>query len=145
MRLTLPTTQYQPLTGSPAVTRNEQGQFIWPLTNIDVSSAYGMRHGRLHTGIDLRAPAGTAIKVSATGRVKFVGYKNGYGHIVVIDHGQGIETAYGHNRRNLVDEGQRVYQGQTIATVGKSGNATGYHVHFEIRHRGKALNPIRYL
>lgn len=117
--------------------------FIWPLNRIDVSSHFGRRRGRLHNGIDLRAPLGTPIHASADGRVKSSRYNRGYGHMIVIDHGNGVETAYAHNSRNLVKTGQRVKQGQVIARVGKSGNATGYHVHFEFRRQGLALNPVR--
>ncbi len=116
--------------------------FIWPLSRIDISSSFGYRGGDLHTGIDLRAPSGTKIYASATGRVAYSGTKRGYGRMIVIDHGAGIETAYAHNMRNLVNVGQQVKQGQVIATVGRSGNATGYHGHFEVRRLGKPINPV---
>ena len=119
--------------------------FIWPLAEFEVSSHFGRRRGRLHAGIDLRAARGTPIRAAAAGRVKFSGYNRGYGYLVVIDHGGGIETAYAHNHRNLVEQGQRVQQGNTVATVGRSGNATGYHVHFEYRKYGQALDPVRHL
>ncbi len=119
--------------------------YIWPLNKFQISSHYGYRGGHLHTGIDLRAPRGTSIYASAGGRVIFSGNQRRYGHIIVIDHGGGIETAYAHNSRNLVAKGQRVKQGQLIARVGRSGNATGFHVHFEFRRYGKAVNPIRHV
>ena len=119
--------------------------FVWPLNRIEVSSRFGRRKGRLHAGIDLRAPQGTPIYASADGRVIFSGYNRGYGHMIVIDHGRGIETAYAHNSRNIARKGQRVKQGQIVARVGRSGNATGYHVHFEFRKHGQALNPVRYV
>ena len=119
--------------------------FIWPLNTINVSSRYGYRRGRLHAGIDLTAPRGTSIYASAAGKIVFSGYQRSYGYIVVIDHGGGTETAYAHNSRNLVDKGQRVKQGQTIARVGRSGNATGNHVHFEYRRYGKAVDPVRHV
>jgi len=119
--------------------------FIWPLSRVEVSSHYGYRRGNLHTGIDLRGPRGTRIYASAAGRVIFSGRKRGYGLIIVIDHGRGLETAYAHNDRNIAKQGQQVKQGQVVATVGRSGNATGYHVHFEIREHGKAINPTRHL
>lgn len=128
-------TNYQ---GSPA-------SYIWPIRLIDVSSPYGRRNGRLHAGIDLRAPRGTPILAAADGRVKFSGYNRGYGHMVVIDHGNGIETAYAHNSRNVVGEGQYVKQGQIVGRVGRTGNATGNHVHFEFRRDGRALNPTHYV
>ncbi len=119
--------------------------YIWPLNRIDVSSNYGYRGRNLHAGIDLRAPRGTRIFASADGRVVFSGRKRGYGNIIVINHGGGIETAYAHNNRNMVKKGQRVNQGQVVATVGRSGNATGYHLHFEFRRHGKAVNPVRHV
>ena len=132
---------------SNAMTGNHLGRsdLIWPLTRLDISSPFGSRRGRLHAGIDLRAPRGTPIRAAAAGRVIYSEFNRGYGHMIVIDHGAGIETAYAHNQRNLVQQGQRVQQGMTIATVGNSGNATGYHVHFEIRRYGRALDPARQL
>ena len=123
----------------------EHTDYIWRLNSVEVSSHYGRRRGRLHAGIDLRAPRGTLIYASASGKVVFSGYNRGYGHLIVIDHGQGIETAYAHNNRNIAKKGQRVKQGQVVATVGRSGNATGYHVHFEFRRNGRTVNPIRLL
>ncbi|NCF36663.1 MAG: peptidoglycan DD-metalloendopeptidase family protein [Gammaproteobacteria bacterium] len=117
-------------------------EFIWPLRNFEVSSHFGNRRGRLHSGIDLRAPRGTPIHAAADGRVKFSGHRNGYGKIIVIDHGQGIETAYAHNDSNLVTKGQRILQGEVIGRVGRSGRTTGYHLHFEYRRHGQALNPV---
>lgn len=132
---------------SNAMAGNQLGRsdLIWPLARLDISSPFGRRRGRLHAGIDLRAPPGTPIRAAAAGRVKYAGHNRGYGQMIVIDHGAGIETAYAHNQRNLVQQGQRVQQGMTIATVGNSGNATGYHVHFEIRRFGRALDPARQL
>lgn len=125
--------------------RIQHTNYIWPLNRVEVSSPYGRRRGRMHAGIDLRAPLGTPIYASASGKVVFSGYNRGYGHLIVIDHGQGIETAYAHNNRNIAKKGQRVKQGQVVATVGRSGNATGYHVHFEFRRNGRTVNPIRLL
>ena len=125
--------------------QDHQSGYIWPLRQIDVSSRFGRRNGRLHAGMDLRAPPGTAIHAAADGWVKFSGYKRDYGHMIVIDHGNGIETAYAHNSRNVVGEGQSVTQGQIVGRVGRTGNATGNHVHFEFRRNGQALNPANYL
>ncbi|MCP4233276.1 MAG: M23 family metallopeptidase [Aestuariibacter sp.] len=127
--------------GNRPITELSSG-LIWPLSKIDVSSNFGYRGGDLHAGIDLRAPAGSKIYASGSGRVSFAGRMRGYGLVIVIDHGAGIETAYAHNMRNLVSAGQKVGQGQVIATVGRSGNATGYHVHFEVRRGGKPVNPV---
>jgi murein DD-endopeptidase MepM/ murein hydrolase activator NlpD len=135
--------------GHPAYTPDDiqirSAGYIWPLVRFEVSSNFGHRRGRPHNGIDLRAPRGTPIHAAAGGRVIFSGYSGDYGQMVVIDHGQGVETAYAHNSRNLVQRGQRVSQGEVIARVGRSGNATGYHLHFEFRRHGRALNPAHQL
>lgn len=141
MRLSIPQTGLsEPIkaTGHPA-------RFIWPLKRLDISSQYGYRSGSLHAGIDLRAPRGTDIHASAAGRVTLSSRQNGYGRMVIVDHGNGLQTVYAHNHRNYVGEGETVRQGQVIASVGRSGNATGYHVHFEMRRAGKAVNPLQYL
>ncbi len=117
--------------------------FIWPLRKYRVSSRYGRRWGRMHAGIDLRAPRGTPIRAAAAGRVIFSGFRGAYGYKVIISHGRGVETVYAHNSRNLVKRGQRVKQGEIIAHVGRTGNATGSHVHFEFRRHGQALDPVR--
>jgi murein DD-endopeptidase MepM/ murein hydrolase activator NlpD len=119
--------------------------YIWPVSNIDVSSTFGYRSGRLHAGIDLRAPRGTPIKASSNGKVIFSGRKSGFGKIIIIAHANGFETVYAHNSRNLVNTGQSVRQGSVIAKMGRTGNATGSHVHFELRRRGKSIDPKRYL
>ena len=137
-----------PLAHDRAATTREDSlpraaDYIWPLRKFEVSSRFGKRYGRLHSGIDLRAPRGTPVHASAAGRVKFSGRRRGYGHMIVIEHGGGIETAYAHNEQNLVSVGQRVSQGEIIARVGRSGKATGYHLHFEYRRHGQALDPAR--
>ena len=127
------------------VVRTQHTDYIWPVNRARVSSRFGYRRGGLHAGIDLPAPRGTRIYASAAGRIVFSGYKRRYGHMIIIDHGNGIETVYAHNNRNLAKKDQNVKQGQVIATVGRSGNATGYHVHFEFRRFGKAVNPNLYV
>ena len=131
--------------GAQTGSQLRRSDFIWPLARFEVSSPFGRRRGRLHAGIDLRAARGTRIRASAAGMIKYSGFNRGYGHMIVIDHGGGIETAYAHNQRNLVQRGQRVQQGTIIGTVGRSGNATGYHVHFELRRHGRAVDPARHL
>ena len=130
---------------APVQLPGQTSDFIWPLNEIDVSSDFGYRHGDQHNGIDLRAPRGTEIYASAPGRVIFSGRKNGYGRMVVIRHGNGIETVYAHNDQNIAKVGQRVKQGQLVGRVGKSGNATGYHVHFEFRRQGRSVDPVGYI
>jgi murein DD-endopeptidase MepM/ murein hydrolase activator NlpD len=143
MRLSIPQPIYDsdPATVETGDYQIRSADYIWPLQRFEVSSDFGFRGGRLHSGVDLRAPRGTPIHAAADGRITFSGYKGAYGQTIVIDHGQGIETTYAHNSRNLVQSGQRVEQGEVIARVGRSGNATGYHVHFEFRMYGQALNP----
>ena len=120
-------------------------RFLWPLQG-KVSSSFGMRNGRPHEGIDITAPLGTDIKAAADGVVMRSGWSHGdYGKTVMITHKDGFETVYGHNSYNLVSEGARVTAGQVIARVGKTGNATGNHVHFEIRKDGNPVNPLFFL
>ncbi|MDH5636854.1 MAG: M23 family metallopeptidase [Nitrospinota bacterium] len=120
--------------------------FIWPIAKVDVSSPFGKRDGRWHKGMDLRGPQGTPILAAAGGTVVYSGVgETGYGNTVIIDHGEGVATLYSHNRRNVFRAGATVRQGETIAYVGKTGAATGYHVHFEIRLVGRPLDPTKLL
>ncbi|MGH2436918.1 MAG: peptidoglycan DD-metalloendopeptidase family protein [bacterium] len=112
--------------------------FDWPL-----QGALTARYGRRHSGIDLAAPYGTPIRASRPGRVTFSGWYYEYGRTVILDHGDGIVTLYGHTSANLVQEGRRVKGGEPIARVGCSGRCTGPHVHFEIRVNGRAVDPFR--
>ena len=98
-----------------------------------------------HTGLDIGASIGTPIKAAAGGTVTFSGYKGSYGYMVVISHGNGIETYYGHCSKLYVTAGQNVNQGDVIAAVGNTGNSTGPHLHLEIRINGVAYNPQNYL
>lgn len=117
---------------------------IWPSPGI-ISSGYGRRHGRMHQGIDLTRDGGRDILAAASGTVVYSGYKNGYGKCIIINHGRGLRTLYGHNKTNYVRKGQRVRQGSVIAKMGKTGRVTGIHLHFEIQVNGKHQNPLRYL
>jgi len=119
-------------------------QFIWPMAQRDISSAFGARNNR-HKGIDLRASPGTEIYAAADGVVAFVGRKKGYGKVIILEHSNQVKTLYAHNQGNHVHIGQQVRQGEVIATVGDSGNATGYHLHFEFIKAGKQLNPQNHL
>lgn len=118
--------------------------FVWPVRGTLVSP-YGQRWGRLHSGIDIAAPAGTPVVASASGQVVYAGSMSGYGLIVVIQHPGGIATAYAHNSSVAVSVGQSVGQGQTIAAVGCTGVCYGDHVHFEVRAGGSAIDPMGYL
>ena len=98
-----------------------------------------------HTGLDIANSTGTPIKAAASGTVTFAGYKGSYGYMVVISHGNGVQTYYGHCSQLYVSVGQTVSQGATIAAVGSTGNSTGPHLHLEIRVNGVAYNPQNYL
>ncbi|HHW12314.1 MAG TPA: M23 family metallopeptidase [Firmicutes bacterium] len=115
-----------------------------PLPGGRLTSRYGKRWGRMHWGIDLAAPAGTPVRAAAAGIVTFSGWQNGYGLIVVLDHGS-YQTKYAHNTENLVRVGDEVRRGQPIAKVGKTGNATGNHLHFELVINGERVDPLLYL
>lgn len=112
-----------------------------------VTSRFGARWGRSHKGIDIGASKGTPIYAAAAGTVTTAsyGYGGGYGNYVIISHGNGVQTLYGHCTTLNVSVGQKVSQGQQIATVGSTGNSTGNHLHLEIRVNGIAQNPQNYL
>ena len=116
-----------------------------PMENLEVSSPFGQRNGRLHAGIDFRNPAGTSIYAADGGTVVSSGWQNGYGKSIVINHGNGINTLYGHCSKLFVNSGESVSRGQKIAAVGSTGRSTGNHLHFEVRVNGSPVNPWKYL
>lgn len=110
-----------------------------------ISSEFGGRWGTVHKGLDIAAPAGTQIKAAAGGTVKFSGWNSGgYGNLVIISHGNGVETYYAHCSSVNVTAGQKVSQGQVISRVGNTGDSYGNHCHFEVRVNGVAQNPRNY-
>jgi murein DD-endopeptidase MepM/ murein hydrolase activator NlpD len=117
---------------------------IWPV-NGPITSPFGMRWGRMHEGIDIGVGYGTPIEAAASGTVIYAGWESGYGNFVVIDHGNGLATAYGHQSRIAVSNGQQVTQGQVIGYVGCTGHCFGPHLHFEVRVNGVAVDPLNYL
>jgi len=117
---------------------------VWPV-NGPVTSPFGMRWGRMHTGIDIGVPYGTPIHASASGQVVYSGWMDGYGNLVAIDHGRGLSTAYAHQSRIAVSNGQTVSQGQVIGYVGCTGHCFGPHLHFEVRINGTPVDPMGYL
>lgn len=113
-----------------------------------ISSRYGVSSKirvSTHTGLDIATTTGTPIKVVANGTVTFAAYSGSYGYLVKVDHGNGVETWYGHTSKMLVKAGQEVKSGDTIALVGSTGNSTGPHLHFEVRINGEHVNPQKYL
>ncbi|MFA6849009.1 MAG: peptidoglycan DD-metalloendopeptidase family protein [Selenomonadaceae bacterium] len=126
------------------------GGMIWPI-NGEVTSPFGWRihpifgTKRFHSGIDIAGDYGDPIRAAASGTVIYAGWISGYGNAVIIDHGGGITTLYGHNEAIKVSVGQSVSQGQVIALCGATGDATGPHCHFEVRQDGEPVSPYNYL
>lgn len=120
-------------------------QFAWPVVGGILTSPFGMRHGAMHDGIDIAAPAGTPVHAADDGTVIYSGRLRGYGNVVIVRHSGGYVTVYAHNERNLAREGERVTRGQEIAELGATGRATGPNLHFEIRYDNQAQNPLAYL
>ena len=122
----------------------------WPVTGW-VTSLFGMRispftgQPTMHSGMDIAAPEGTVIRAPASGQVIFSGIQGGYGLVLVLQHGRGITTLYGHLAKALVKEGTDLPAGTPIALVGNSGRSTGPHLHYEIRLNNVPVNPIRFL
>ena len=123
-----------------------------PVKTAAFTSGYGVRSdpfrgaAAMHAGIDLAGPVGTPIYATADGVVSEAGYNSGgYGNLIKLDHGKGIETRYGHLSRLLVSPGQRVVRGQMIGRMGSTGRSTGSHLHYEVRIDGRAVNPIPFM
>jgi murein DD-endopeptidase MepM/ murein hydrolase activator NlpD len=122
----------------------------WPVHGW-ISSSFGSRLSpfsgseSFHAGIDIAKDAGSPIRATADGRVIYAGWNGGYGKWVVIDHGNGIATVYGHNSELKVSPGQKVRRGTIIALMGSTGESTGPHCHYEVRIRGVAVNPMKYM
>ena len=113
-----------------------------------ITSRFGNRESirsSSHTGLDIAAPYGTPIKAAADGTVTFAGYSGGYGYVVKVNNGNGVETYYAHCSRLYVSTGETIEAGETIAAVGSTGNSTGNHLHFEVRINGNEVNPQNYL
>ncbi|BAY78969.1 peptidase M23B (plasmid) [Nostoc linckia NIES-25] len=126
------------------------GMFAYP-SDAATSSPFGWRmhpvlgYRRFHAGLDFAASYGSTIRAADSGRVIFAGWYGGYGRAVIIDHGNGITTLYGHTSELYVSDGQAVERGQAIAAVGSTGLSTGPHLHFEVRRNGSPVNPADYL
>jgi murein DD-endopeptidase MepM/ murein hydrolase activator NlpD len=121
------------------------GATVWPARGT-ITSLYGPRWGKNHYGIDIAAPTGSNVTAFRSGTVVFSGWDSGgYGNLVIIDHGNGLQSYYGHNSQLIVKKGQSVSAGQLIAKVGSTGDSTGPHCHFEVRKNGTPVNPYNYL
>lgn len=122
------------------------GTLVWPLKG-RITSRYGVyrRRGHHHTGVDIAAPHGTPIVAADGGEVIFSGWWDGYGKALVIDHGRGRTTVYGHMSRIYLQVGAQVAKGQTIGLEGSTGYSTGPHLHFEVRKNGTPVNPMPFL
>ena len=126
------------------------GALARPL-DVPVNSDYGPRthpiHGdvRQHHGVDMAAPTGTPIRSFADGTVTFAGPRGGYGNVVIVQHADGYETRYAHQSAIDVAVGQRIRAGEVVGRVGSTGQSTGPHLHFELRHHGESMDPAPYL
>lgn len=130
------------------------GPFLLPVGSARISSPYGPRthpitgeKGKVHTGVDFAVPQGTNIHAADSGTVILAEWWSGYGYCVIIDHGGGVWTLYGHIRKGglRVSAGDKVNRGDVVAESGSTGNSTGPHLHFEVRIDGKIVNPMPYL
>ena len=130
--------------------RHGSGQFSWPVYG-GITSPFGWRvhpiwHSQIfHAGIDIAADYGEPVVAADSGTVIYAGWMGGYGNAVMIDHGGGLVTLYGHNSSLTVGVGENVARGQTIALAGSTGNSTGPHCHFEVRVHGDVVEPLNYL
>ncbi len=126
---------------------SQEVHFLWPLEGI-LTSRFGMRWGRMHQGIDIahRDNERAVIKAAKGGIVTEASYhRGGYGNLVIVDHENGYVTYYAHLSSFAIKEGERVEAGQLLGQMGRTGHATGYHLHFEIRHNNRPQNPLTYL
>ncbi len=121
---------------------------FWPVKGY-ITKGYSVKGGegsrQYHRGIDIAVERGTPVKASANGEVSDAGWDDTYGYYVVLDHGYGIKTLYGHNERLVVMKGERVGRGQTIAFSGNTGRSTAPHLHFEVSRNNIAVDPLKYL
>ncbi len=138
---------YKPLSNvtapAPSVETPAGSGYLWPAGVRRITQYYGWRH----TGLDIAGPVGTPLYASKAGTVKIsqCGWNGGYGCYIILDHGGGVQTLYGHASQLYVSVGDQVAQGQTIAAMGSTGRSTGPHIHFEVRINGARLNPLKYI
>ena len=139
------------LSGSSRGAKYVGGEFMWPSNCTYITSHFSPRRKnpvtgiyKRHTGVDIGAQYGTSIFAANSGTVTLAGWYSGYGNCVIIDHGGGRATLYGHMSSIKVSNGQNVSKGQTIGLCGSTGNSTGPHIHFEILINGVAVDPMQY-
>ncbi|NGM13904.1 M23 family metallopeptidase [Verrucosispora sp. WMMA2044] len=123
----------------------DTGVWLLPLQGYDFNSPYGMRWGKLHTGVDLVAPEGTPYVAIHEGTVTKAGWFGGYGNAVIVQHADGSEAIYGHSSALSVREGQQVKAGDQLGLVGNTGHSYGSHLHLEIHVKGEPLDPVPWL
>jgi murein DD-endopeptidase MepM/ murein hydrolase activator NlpD len=123
----------------------------WPVPG-HITSGFGHRRdpfeqadGEFHRGLDIANSLGTPVKATADGIVQLASWQGGYGRMVIIDHGHGYKTYYGHNSKIMVRPGDRVNRGDVISLMGTSGHSTGYHLHYEVWQNGRAVNPMKFV
>jgi len=130
---------------APAINGVNTVRLRWPLRGA-LTSRFGRRGSRMHDGIDISAKEGTPVSAAASGEVVYSDQRlSGYGKLIIIRHSRDMFTAYAHNQRNLVRKGDRVKAGDVIARVGRTGRATGPHLHFEVRRGPTPVDPLAYL
>jgi murein DD-endopeptidase MepM/ murein hydrolase activator NlpD len=133
-----------PAAGAPGPIKQGSGSLVWPV-NGPVVSPFGMRWGRLHAGVDIAVPAGTAIRAADSGRVVLMGWVGGYGNYTCVQHTASLSTCYAHQSSFATSNGAGVSQGQVIGYVGCTGHCFGDHLHFETRVNGAPADPMGYL
>jgi len=129
---------------SPPTIIKRKGEFIWPVEG-EVVIRFGVQEGLRHEGIEIAAPLGTPVKAAQSGVVVFEGNLKGYGNLLIIKHENDFKTVYAYNQVNLVSAGSKVKQGEIIAKVGNTGRASSPRLHFQIRDKDQARNPIFFL
>ena len=135
----------EPEPTTPVTMRDAEIKWTAMLDDISITSLFGRRWGRNHNGVDFAAAEGTPIYAAYSGTVTRAGWESGFGYLVVIDHGDGVETYYAHNSRVVVSEGERVEAGQHISDAGNTGHSFGSHLHFEVHVDGEPVEPLDYL
>jgi len=130
---------------SPVAAQDAQIKWTPMLDNITITSLFGQRWGRNHNGVDFDAETGDPVYAAYPGTITHAGWETGFGNLVIIDHGDGVETYYAHNSEILVSEGDYVDGGDEISKAGNTGRSFGSHCHFEVHVNGQPVEPLNYL